>query len=68
MQFSPAANNLTSWLKAGGERTGNERVFFSDERQRLVRYGPVERRVGGAGEKLYRLTAPGDELQPLAWK
>jgi DNA-binding PadR family transcriptional regulator len=60
--------DLTNWLKAEGERTGNHRVFFSDELQRLVRYGVVERRVGVGGEKLYRLTARGKELQPLEWK
>lgn len=60
--------DLTTWLKAEGDRTGEPRVFFSDELQRLVRYGLVERREGAPGEILYRLTALGAELVPLEWK
>lgn len=60
--------DLTNWLKAEGERTGEPRVFFSDELQRLVRYGLVERREGASGEILYRVNALGAELEPLEWK
>jgi hypothetical protein len=59
------SRELTEWLKAEGERTGVQRVFFSDELQRLVRYRLAERR--DKPKPIYRITEAGIELKVLQW-
>lgn len=59
---------LTNCLQAEGEHTGKARVFFTEEMQRLVRYGLAERRSDDAGNFIYRITEVGALLEPLEWK
>jgi hypothetical protein len=59
---------LTSWLKAEGDRQNiAPRVFFTGDLKWLVRNELVERREETPTTVIYRITESGAALQPVVW-
>jgi hypothetical protein len=67
------ARELTSWLRAEGDRTGDQRSFFSDDLAWAVRTGLMERRELPPPPNsirpviAYRITEAGAAVKPLVW-
>lgn len=70
------ARELTNWLRAEGDRTGDQRSFFSDDLTWAVKTGLIERRELPPPPNsphsirpviVYRITAAGAAVKPLVW-